>query len=558
MKKINIILLSTLLLIPLNTFALTKNETVFTEINPNGSVNKIKVTNHLKLKTSEEIMDESNLEKITNLNGSETFKQDGTTITWKAAGKDIYYEGETTKELPIDTNIHYYLDNQEMDVKDMIGKKGNVKIVLDLTNKEKHTVMINGEYEEVYTPFVVMAGTIINSKNNTDVTVTNGKVVTTGQKNVITSFASPGLLESLNINNSNNMNRIEITYHTEKFKLNNIYIMATPKLLDKNDIQIFDNINSMVDSINLLQDSMNQIEAGSNQLKNGTNDLLNGVNQIRSALPTEESNLENEQKLNYLKDTNTNTVNQLTGANTTLSEQLTAIDQKLAEATAKKTYVEGQIQVVEGKLEEATSAYNTYNGQLEQVNGGINGLQQLKDAGMITPEQEAQLQTLQGQKQSLETVVPLLENQMNAIASTKDSLNGTKDAIDGTITLLNTLKDSINTSMNANTQLATLIGGNNQVVESSIDTINSMRTLTSAMNQLNDGAGKLNEGANTLSDGISKFNNQGIHTLTNYSYQIRSYSNKAEALVDLSNQYRGFASNNSTETIFITKVKSAK
>lgn len=555
-NKIKTLLFTLLILIPTNTYALSKNETVFSEINPDGSINNIKVTNHLRLKTSEEIMDESNLEKITNLNGSETFKQDGSTLVWKANGKDIYYEGETTKELPIDTNIHYYLDNEEKDIKDIIGKKGNVKIVINLTNKEKNTVLINGEYEEVYTPFMVMAGTIINSKNNNDFTVSNGKVVTTGQKNIITSFASPGLLESLNIDNTRNMNNIEISYYTNKFELSNIYILATPKLLDKDDIQIFDDINSISDSIYLLQDSINQIEDGSNQLKNGTNDLANGVNKIKEALPTEETNLENEQKLNYLKSTNESTVEQLVGANTSLAEQLNTINEKLEEANTKKAYVEGQIAQVEEKLEEATIAYNTYNSNLEQVNAGINGLQQLKDAGMITPEQEIQLSTLEGQKQSLDTVVPLLYNQMNAISGTKDSLNGTKEAIDGTITLLNTIKDSINTSINANTNLATLIGGNNQVVDSSIDTINSMRTLNNAMTELSNGANKLNEGANTLSEGIHTFNNQGIHTLTNYSYKLRNYSNKAEALVDLSKQYKGFTSNNSTETIFLSKVKS--
>lgn len=561
MKKLNNlirILLLTIIIIPTNALALTKNESVFSEINPDGTLNKLKVTNHLRIKTKEEIEDEANLEKITNLNGSETFKQDGSTIKWKANGKDIYYEGETNKKLPIDINIKYYLDDKEMNVKDMVGKKGNVKIVLNLTNTEKHNVNINGQYEEVYTPFVVMAGTIISSKNNSDIDATNGKVIATGSKNIVTSFASPGLYESLNIDKIKNINNIEISYHTDKFELNNIYILATPKLIDKEDIKIFDDINNITDSINLLQSSMNQIEDGSKTLKNGTDDLLNGVSKIKEALPSEDSNKENEATLNNLKNTNNTTVNSLTTANSSLKEQLTAIDTKIEEASTKKAYVEGQITQVNAKLTEATNAYNTYNNNLTQVNNGISQLQQAKDAGVITPEQEVQLNTLKGQKQSLDTVVPLLKNQKDALEGTVQSLNGTKEAIEGTITLLNTTKQSINTSIEANTKLAMLISGNNKVVDSSINTINSMRTLSSAMNELNEGASKLNQGATTLSEGITKFNNQGIRTLSSYSYKIKNYSNKAEALVDLSKQYKGFASNNSSETIFISKVKSLK
>ena len=82
-----------------------------------------------------------------------------------------------------------------------------------------------------------------------------------------------------------------------------------------------------------------------------------------------------------------------------------------------------------------------------------------------------------------------------------------------------------------------------------------MRVLSNNMNKLENGSNKINQGANKLTQGINMFNKQGINRLTNYSELIKIYSSKAEALLDLSKNYKGFTSNNSDETIFIAKVK---
>lgn len=559
MKKIiSKILIGVILFTPVTTFALTKNESVFSTLNTDGSLNKITVTNHLSVKTKEELQDESELNDIINVNGTETFTKDGNNIVWKANGKDIYYSGTTEKDLPLDIKINYYLNNEKKSAKELVGQKGDIKIEIIFTNNLKNSVDINGQKEDLYTPFVVMAGTMIDSKNNSDVLITNGKVVETGSKDIAISVVSPGLYESLNIDALSNMNKIEINYTTEKFELNNIYIVATPKLIEKSDIELFDDIDSITSSINTLQSSMNQIDQGAKALSNGTNELYSGVEKLSSNLPSEETNKSNEEKLKNLKSTNQSTVSTLISTNTQLEYQKSQIDEKITEATNKKAYVENQINDVTSKLSSATEAYNTYNNNLSQVNNAVASLQQAKDAGVITEEQEITLATLKGQQNSLNQVVPLLLNQKNALDGTLSALNGTKDSIDATLSLLNQTKESLDTSINANKNLATLISGNNTVVDSSINTINSMRSLSSAMNTLKDGARQINDGASTLSTGISRFNNDGIHALSNYTYKVKKYSNKAEALIDLSNQYRGFAANNSNETIFINKVKAEK
>ena len=60
-------------------------------------------------------------------------------------------------------------------------------------------VNINGKTQKLYTPFVVVAGTMINNKNNRNIEVSNGKVIDDGIKTVVLGVALPGLQESLNI-----------------------------------------------------------------------------------------------------------------------------------------------------------------------------------------------------------------------------------------------------------------------------------------------------------------------------------------------------------------------
>ena len=536
------LLVAIVLMYPLNTFAAPiKKETVFTNLDSEGKVVETVVTNHICPKSLKEFEDQTRLNEIVNINGSETFTQEGTKLTWKVEGKDIYYQGTTNEEQPIDISIKYYLNGKELKPNEIKGQKGNVKIKLHLKNKLKNRVKVKGKYETLYTPFVVLAGTIIDAENNSNISATNGRVVNTGDKNIVASIASPGLYESINLNKLSSLNEIEFSFYTTDFKMDNIYIIATPKLLDEKDTKLFKDLNKVTDSIKLLQDSMDKIQNGSNQLKNGTNDLLSGVNLISSKLPTEQDNQTNEAKLTYLKGQNDTTVASLTQANQQLATKLSTINTKIATANSKKSDAEAS-------KNKATALYNSKKTEINQVLALIPLLNQSDE--VINAQTNGAFTT----KEVLEEAI----NNAELVKGLYEATTALDSSLDSTIQLLNETKASINTSIEANKNLIKLISGNNQVVESSITTISSMRTLSGAMNQLNGGIKKLNEGATTLNTGIAKFNKEGINKLSSYSNTISNYSSKAEALINLSKNYKGYASDNVSETIFVNKVQSIK
>ena len=123
----------------------------------------------------------------------------GNSLIWKADQKDIYYQGESQKELPVECQIKYELDGKEAKPEEIVGKTGHVKITIQYTNKEEHKVNINGMEQKMYTPFVAVAGTVLQNDTNKNIEISNGKVINDGSKTLVMGMALPGLQESLKV-----------------------------------------------------------------------------------------------------------------------------------------------------------------------------------------------------------------------------------------------------------------------------------------------------------------------------------------------------------------------
>ena len=111
-------------------FAYSKEETVYSKLKTNGSEKTTVVSEHLINDQNETSLDDqSSLKNIKNVNGKETFKQDGSSLVWQTTdGQDIYYQGKTTNSLPVSMKVTYKLDGKKTKLKDMLGKKGKVEI----------------------------------------------------------------------------------------------------------------------------------------------------------------------------------------------------------------------------------------------------------------------------------------------------------------------------------------------------------------------------------------------------------------------------------------------
>ena len=233
-----------------NILAVTKEETVYSKLDTNGKSYQTVVSDHIKnTEYLEEIKDLSDLLEIENLSEDNTYTQNGNVIVWNAKGKDIYYNGKFEKELPIEVKMTYTLDGKEISPEELSGKSGKLNIKV-----------------EMYTPFVIFAGTYFKNETVQNVKVTTGKAVDDGSKTIVIGMALPGLQTSLGLDKDT----FEIPENIE--------------IIDKEDFNILDELDTLYSSVDTLQSSMDQIEEGAKALSEGTALYSENYNTFNSAI----------------------------------------------------------------------------------------------------------------------------------------------------------------------------------------------------------------------------------------------------------------------------------
>lgn len=262
-----------------------KDETVYVNADALGMPESVTVSDWLKNAGSEEnLRDMSRLEDIKNLKGDESFVSDGDTLTWKTAGKDIYYQGTSDEQLPVDVKLTYYLDGKETGPEELKGKSGQLKIRIDYTNRAENVIEAGGGEAKAYTPFVLVTGLILPNETFSNVVIDNGRILSDGDRNIVLGFAMPGLKESLGLNDFDDAaselsipESLEITADVTDLTMPSTYTAALPDLFGDLDVNDIADLESLRDSLDELEDAALQLVSGSEELSEGAGTLADGV-----------------------------------------------------------------------------------------------------------------------------------------------------------------------------------------------------------------------------------------------------------------------------------------
>ena len=562
MKKFNQVMtlsVATMLLLnPASVFAMTKNETIYSTLNYNGVIEKTTINTRLSDLEKGSVVDYTKLDDIKNINGREKFSIDSGTLTWKSTGKDIFYQGKVTEELPIKVTAKYYLNGEEVNPKKIKGKSGDVKIVYSFTNESYD------KSSGMYTPFVVTTTSIINSDNNTDIDISNGKVVNTGTKNIVTGISAPGLYDSVGLNELKDMDKVTITYNTTKFSMNEVYFIITPKLLSEVDVNTLSKVDSLNSSLNTIQTGMNELQNGSSTLNDGAKKIENGTKSLNDGLKSATNGMQElnsgASELNSKVTSINSLVNALvdimTNGNSTYSEVIERVNYEKQVINSYDATILPKIEQLQTLYLGNVQAINTLKNTNESISQVYNGYS-LGNFKLDSTDTRS---------------LPILSEYFTNLLTSQGMSN---EEIKSTITNLTTVKKTYE----GNLQLITLLEGNNQALLTSKDLIGIVSSKLSELNdgtnklsngtkQINDGLTKLysgsnellsgttnlSNGTNTLNEGIIKINNEGISKLTEYGNKAVTYKNKVKTLTNLSKNYKGFASDNSDSTLFIYKI----
>lgn len=133
-----------------------KNEMVYVILDKTGKKQKVIVNDRIINKQClDKIKDLTNLDNLKLIKGNATFTKDLNNVTWNANKEDIYYTGETDKEIPVNISIKYYLNENEVTYEQLQGKSGKVTIRFDYTCNQSEIVKINNEDKTIYVPYLI-------------------------------------------------------------------------------------------------------------------------------------------------------------------------------------------------------------------------------------------------------------------------------------------------------------------------------------------------------------------------------------------------------------------
>lgn len=268
--------------------SLYKDETVYVIAGADGSVEKVIVSDWIKNgEKNQSIADYSELSDVENVKGDETYTMNGDHMrVWDAQGNDIYYQGITNKELPVNLSVQYLLDGKAISPEELAGKSGRVTIRFNYENTQYETVEIDGAEEKIYVPFAMLTGTILDNDHFSNITVTNGKLINDGDRTIVAGIAFPRLSDNLALSDDTFKipDYIEISADVTNFSLTTTLTLATNEVFSSIDLSDADSLDDLKDSLNKLNDAMAQLLDGSSRLYSGLSELLDKSGELISGV----------------------------------------------------------------------------------------------------------------------------------------------------------------------------------------------------------------------------------------------------------------------------------
>ena len=496
-----------------------KKETVYVEMNADGTVTKTTVSDVLKVKGKDNISDVSDLTDITNISGDEAFTTDNGKLIWENKGKDISYQGTTTKSAPIDIKVSYYLDDKEISPEDLAGKSGKVKIVYDYTNNSK-------EVAGNFVPFITLTGMILDD-NFSNVTVDNGKVVDYDDNKIVVGYAAPGfkdhLLDTIDkakdyISDIDIPESVTITADVKDFSMDMALTVATSELgdIDLKDTLDFSDIEGKMDE---LKDGTDELVNGATKLNNGANELKSGSSKINSGAS------------DIAKYTST-----LSDGTKELLGKYSIFNQSLLEALASADDGAGKLNKGAKDLSSGLATAKAAFEDTKKSQGLNNGAKALNKGAKEANAGVKQLaQTLQGTPSSIQTQIDGIIAKLNAatggLISSEKVLNQIVEGINGAVTKgmdLNTVLtakgldvNTYYTLLQAYYSVQTLESVKSTFEAQISASVADIQKLLAGMDSLEAGTTSLSSGVTKLYSGIKQLNT-GAATLAKGTADLKS------------------------------------
>lgn len=458
------------------TSSTKKTETVYAVLNGDGSLSDIVVSGWLHNDAGiKNLKEKLNLTDVKNVKTDEVPEDNNGEYTWNSDSNDIYYQGNSTEQLPVTMQITYELDGQQLSQEELKGKSGHLKINIHLTNVNSETKTINGKNVIIH-PFYVAGGMLsLNNEHYSNTTCDQGKIVTDGSKQMLVFAAVPGLKDTLDSADLSKVSdqlsvgddiNIECDV-TDCDELNLMMGMSNEEdisdILDEGD-----SIEELTNGITKLMDADDQLVDGSQKLADGTQQLI------------------------------------------TESEPLTSSSGSI------RTLSNGALTLNSGALR-LKAALAQYTDGVGQLNDGVNALYAIPDGanqislGMTTPVEEGKPESsLTGGAAALTAGLEGMKQQVDAGLSS-ENVTAMMTQLDTAIKTLNGLKDTLGKD-------AETLTGLKRTLSTATEQLTGLKTVmtdfvTSSATSLTVSIGAIDTSIASIDSALAKIPDDGTDTV---------------------------------------------
>ncbi len=195
----------------------TKHERVFIVADPEGNVKTL--TDNIRLENGDkldELADRTMLMNIENVDGDETFTLDGETLTWKANGNDITYQGTSDKLPAILPSVRITLDGEPVTAAQLKDKTGEAVITVTFETNQQ-------------VPAIAVSLLPLPQTGVSDLKLTNATMLNEMGMQVLVGWAVPGVDAKVGIELPESFTA---SFHADHVDLNWMMTMTTADPID--------------------------------------------------------------------------------------------------------------------------------------------------------------------------------------------------------------------------------------------------------------------------------------------------------------------------------------
>lgn len=490
-----------------------KQETVYVLTDAQGAVQKTIVSDWIKNQSGNDtVEDYSELDNIKVVKGSETFteEEDGN-LSWNAQGNDIYYQGDTQQELPVEVTVTYQLDGEEISAEEIAGKSGKVTIRFAYENHQYMEKEIDGQKEKIYVPFAAVTGMLLDGDTFRNVEVENGVLVNDGDHMAVVGMAFPGLQDTLALSTETFTfpDYLEITADTEDFQLGMTLTLVSNAAWNHLDQDAFSSSDDLLAAIPELTDGVTQLLDGSAVLSDGLCTLLDKSTELAAG------------------------AEQLAAGSQSLQEGAAALDEGAEQLRAGcETLSNGLSTISANSASLAEGAEQVFQMLL------TTAAEKLADAGITVPELSAG-----NYAEVLDSIIQTLGEELSApIVSLKSSLDSYYAFYTGLLSYTEGVDAAAEGAAGAAAGAAQLKDGADQLKSGSEELNNGTQSMNAAMPALVDGITQLKDGAQSLSDGLHQFDEKAVQKLESLTEEdLEGITERLAATLEVSESYCNFS-----------------